>query len=411
MKTTIKFPKNDSFAFCITISKLSGLLDNIFFTVKENYTDETPVLQKSLGAGVTLVDNRLYKNQLSYKVQIDGYDSTNMEIGVHYLFDVKGAIGNAQKTFVSGELILSETETGYLNPEMQEDATLIAETYNAEFETGAQSQYVETESDPVAMAKIGDMTKLGTTEKGTIVGAINEVKKGVDNVGTPTFTEATARENIESGETQPTLWSKVKKWFSSLKALAFKDKVGSADFETGAKCPQAVNADYAPNAGHATNAENTDFTNAEWIDGVNSSGSAGGAERYYIPRSELVMGATYEVRFYEKLSTSPSLAFDTPVGSVIFNYFIPEDRSSTQYLAYRIDYKDQTTYAGQFIETRRNLVIQSSGSNILPSKVYVVQVATAYINEVSGDKVKTTKLSSSSDNKTSYYNLKYRRIR
>lgn len=238
MKTTIKFPKSDSFAFFVTINKISKALDNAFFTVKEN-PDEEPVLQKKLGAGISLADSRLYKNQLSYKVQIDGADTQFMEVGVRYFFDVKGTIGNAQKTFLWGELILSETETGYLNPAMQGDTTAVAQTYTATFETGAQSQYVETEVDPVAMAKIGDMTKLNTTAKDTIVKAINEVKKGVDNVETPLFTEATARENIESGETQPTLWGKVKKWFSSLKALAFKDKVATADFEENAKCPIA----------------------------------------------------------------------------------------------------------------------------------------------------------------------------
>lgn len=247
MKTTIKFPKSDSFAFFVTINKISKALDNAFFTVKEN-PDEEPVLQKNLGAGISLSDSRLYKNQLSYKVQIDGADTANMEVGVRYFFDVKGTIGNAQKTFLWGELILSDTETGYLNPAMQGDTVAFAQVYTATFETGAQSQYVETESDPVATAKIGDMTKLNTTAKDTLVKAINEVNA-------PTFTEAEALENVVSGEKQSTLWGKVKKCFSSLKALAFKDSVGTADFATDAKCPSATNADNATNAGTATVAQ------------------------------------------------------------------------------------------------------------------------------------------------------------
>lgn len=226
MKTTIKFPKSDSFAFFVTINKISKALDNAFFTVKEN-PDEEPVLQKKLGAGISLSDSRLYKNQLSYKVQIDGADTQFMEVGVRYFFDVKGTIGNAQKTFLWGELILSDTETGYLNPAMQGDTVAVAQVYTATFETGAQSEYVETEVDPVATAKIGDMTKLNTTAKDTLVKAINEVNA-------PTFTEATTRENIVSGEKQSTLWGKTKKWFSSLKTLAFKDKVEAADISDGA---------------------------------------------------------------------------------------------------------------------------------------------------------------------------------
>ena len=139
MKTTIKFPKSDSFAFFVTINKIAKALDNAFFTVKEN-PDEEPVLQKKLGAGISLADNRLYKNQISYKVQIGGADTANMEVGVRYFFDVKGTIGNAQKTFLWGELILSETETGYLNPAMQGDTVAVEQVYTATIETGAQRQ-------------------------------------------------------------------------------------------------------------------------------------------------------------------------------------------------------------------------------------------------------------------------------
>lgn len=203
MKTTIKFPKSDSFAFFVTINKISKALDNAFFTVKEN-PDEEPVLQKKLGAGISLADSRLYKNQLSYKVQIDGADTQFMEVGVRYFFDVKGTIGNAQKTFLWGELILSDTETGYLNPAMQGDTVAVAQVYTATFETGAQSEYVETEVDPVATAKIGDMTKLNTTAKDTLVKAINEVdgKAGTANSNISQILDGTKKvKNAEHADT------------------------------------------------------------------------------------------------------------------------------------------------------------------------------------------------------------------
>lgn len=41
------------------------------------------------------------------------------------------------------------------------------------------------------------------------------------NTATPTFTEADTRENIETGETIPTLFGKIKKFFSDLKTIAF----------------------------------------------------------------------------------------------------------------------------------------------------------------------------------------------
>ena len=51
-------------------------------------------------------------------------------------------------------------------------------------------------------------------------------------------------ENVASGDTSATLWGKVKNWFSRLKALAFKNKVASGDFEAGA----IKNADVATDA-------------------------------------------------------------------------------------------------------------------------------------------------------------------
>ncbi|MGP1420022.1 MAG: hypothetical protein ACTTKI_00320 [Tannerella sp.] len=46
----------------------------------------------------------------------------------------------------------------------------------------------------------------------------------INNVNV-TFTEAAERKQVETGESVPTLFGKIRKWFSDLKALAFKDKV------------------------------------------------------------------------------------------------------------------------------------------------------------------------------------------
>ena len=58
------------------------------------------------------------------------------------------------------------------------------------------------------------------------------VDSGVDAAATVdinnanvTFVEAAERTKIETGELVPTLFGKIRKWFSDLKALAFKDKV------------------------------------------------------------------------------------------------------------------------------------------------------------------------------------------
>lgn len=53
-----------------------------------------------------------------------------------------------------------------------------------------------------------------------------------DTVVTFSDTTGTA-DNVSSGDKTSTLWSKVKNWFSRLKALAFKDKISDSDIDDG----------------------------------------------------------------------------------------------------------------------------------------------------------------------------------
>ena len=79
----------------------------------------------------------------------------------------------------------------------------------------------------------------------------------VDIEGVPvTFTEAALRENILSEETIPTVFGKIKKWFSSLKALAFKDKVDyTTDIDNTPIIPSST-SQLSNNSGFITNAVN-----------------------------------------------------------------------------------------------------------------------------------------------------------
>lgn len=51
---------------------------------------------------------------------------------------------------------------------------------------------------------------------------------------TVTFTAASTRTNVSTGEKLAVLFGKIAKWFGDLKALAFKDKVNTNDLENGA---------------------------------------------------------------------------------------------------------------------------------------------------------------------------------
>ena len=53
---------------------------------------------------------------------------------------------------------------------------------------------------------------------------LGNVPNVTTNDQTPTFTQTAARENVNSGDTNSTLWGKVRKWFADLKTVAFTGK-------------------------------------------------------------------------------------------------------------------------------------------------------------------------------------------
>ena len=74
-----------------------------------------------------------------------------------------------------------------------------------------------------------------------------------------TFTEASERTNIQSGESTATLFGKVKKWFTDLRALAFKDTISSSDLDSSLSTTINNKVDKEEGKGLSTN----DFTNEE----------------------------------------------------------------------------------------------------------------------------------------------------
>lgn len=64
---------------------------------------------------------------------------------------------------------------------------------------------------------------------------LNKIESDSDASDMPVaFVEATLRENIESAETNATLFGKIKKWLTDLKALAFLDTVGTTQISNSA---------------------------------------------------------------------------------------------------------------------------------------------------------------------------------
>ena len=194
----IRFIKNNTYALLVTFNDIEEDLRSAYFTVKENPEDATPVLQKSLGAGIAKVDDRAYKKEKKYKLQLQSEDTTPLEADVQYLYDFQVTIGNVVKTIASGLFVVSPTITGDKVITTQEIVAEVTDELDTEFATVEATTGIEYEQDPVANAKIGDLTALETTNKESVVNALNEVKNGVESNSTALNSEVTARQQADN---------------------------------------------------------------------------------------------------------------------------------------------------------------------------------------------------------------------
>ncbi len=211
----ISFTKGDTYALAVKFKNLTEDLRTAFFTVKENGDDE-PLLQKSLGAGISKIDDRAYKEEKTYKLQIQAGDTANLEPRAQYLYDLQVSVGNVVKTVIAGVFVVNQSMSGTAHTTTSSLEVVVDDELQTELLTVPATQGIEYETDPVATAKIGDLKGLSTTAKETIVQAINEVKNG-------NLTTDEAVSKILNGTT---------------------------------KVPNATNADYATSATNATGATN-----------------------------------------------------------------------------------------------------------------------------------------------------------
>lgn len=177
----IEFTKGDTYALAIKFKNITEDLRLAYFSVKDN-PDDAPLIQKSLGAGITKIDDRGYKNEKTYKFQLQPADTVNLEAQVQYLYDIQVTVGNVVKTVLHGVFLLRNTITGTSAVTTQNLEVEVDDEVETEMlDTVSATNGVEYEQDPVACAKIGDLTALTTTSKGTVVQAVNEVKNGVNS--------------------------------------------------------------------------------------------------------------------------------------------------------------------------------------------------------------------------------------
>lgn len=102
-------------------------------------------------------------------------------------------------------------------------------------------------------------------------------KNGDGSDVTVGFTEATNRTNIDTGRKLSTLFGQIRKWFSDMGSLAFKDTVGASDVESG-----TYPIDISGNAAKATTATTATATSSGTISADNDLNNYNAANRNYL---------------------------------------------------------------------------------------------------------------------------------
>lgn len=115
-----EFYRGDTYSRDFTIEGYTSPIDKVFFTVKENVEDKKPVLQKTLGNGITLVDEDKKINSRTYNLTIRCIDTDDLKADYNYTFDIEiHSPGTAdmpiKKTIVTGTLKVKASATRTFN--------------------------------------------------------------------------------------------------------------------------------------------------------------------------------------------------------------------------------------------------------------------------------------------------------
>lgn len=102
----IKNVRGDTYSIGFKTEGIDQELDNVYFTCRDNLTDESNVLfQKSLGNGITLVDQE--ENIYSYNVRVAPEDTRDIQSGTYY-YDLQININDDIFTVMRGKFIIEQ---------------------------------------------------------------------------------------------------------------------------------------------------------------------------------------------------------------------------------------------------------------------------------------------------------------
>ena len=93
--------KGDQLSFTITFTS-SVAITNLEWGIKKEYTDDVYTILKTLGHGISKINNYTYQFTLS------SADTAKLEY-FNYPYDIRVSVGSTVKTPLSGKLFIKET--------------------------------------------------------------------------------------------------------------------------------------------------------------------------------------------------------------------------------------------------------------------------------------------------------------
>ena len=93
--------RGNSLEFIVNFIDANILPDNIYWIIKNKSSDTTPIIQKSLNAGITKIED-----EDSYLFYLDASDTGDLEL-LNYIFQITTLTGSDYETIIEGKLIIT----------------------------------------------------------------------------------------------------------------------------------------------------------------------------------------------------------------------------------------------------------------------------------------------------------------
>lgn len=94
--------RGSTFSFIITFKNLDQDADTMDFGIKEEYSDASMQIEKSLGDGITKIDDG------KYKVDFSTTDIMSLDAGM-YVYDLRYTIGDTPSIPLSGYIVVNDS--------------------------------------------------------------------------------------------------------------------------------------------------------------------------------------------------------------------------------------------------------------------------------------------------------------